>query len=319
MRHTSDMQELADTGVAHLRLDDRHAAALEARAVFKAGAPLLAERQGAADAARDKRLPVDVLWLAGRLSEVKVVRLELANDADCLAGRELPVQVDHQVDVGADGLTQRRHLGDDVLFGHRGRELDPAVALADPLNREVAALRQCRLRQARHIGRECGMAGPAEQAGQGTTDSLAEQVPDRDVDTREAVDIVTAEEPAYAHEIIEILMDHDWVGWIATDDGRPEHVVDDRLHGLRRNDPVGFAPSDQTAFAGDLHQHGHVGRRIDRAVALADQIALGVDRLALLEGAEIGHVAGDRDNEGLDPDDGVKSRHGLSPPTGADG
>ena len=41
-------------------------------------------------------------------------------------------------------------------------------------------------------------------------------------------------------------------------------------------------------------------RRIDRAVALAHEIARCVDALALPQRAEIGHVARDRDDEGLD-------------------
>src|SRR3712207_8326635 len=95
------------------------------------------------------------------------------------------------------------------------------------------------------------MPRAAQEARQGLLRALAEQVPDGDVDAREAVDVVSAEEAAHPHEVVEILVDHHRLARIAPDHDRAEHLVDDRLHGLGRNDAVGFAPTDLAAFRGE--------------------------------------------------------------------
>ena len=53
------------------------------------------------------------------------------------------------------------------------------------------------------------MAPPAEQGGDGHAEILAGQIPERDVDAGKGVDIITAEEAADPHEVVEILVDHD--------------------------------------------------------------------------------------------------------------
>ena len=100
-------------------------------------------------------------------------------------------------------------------------------------------------------------------------------------------------------------MDDDRIRRVAPDDDRPEDIIDNGLRRLRRHDTVALSPSNAPALAGDLDEQGHIRRRIDRAVALANQIAAFVDALSFLQGAKIWHLSRNGDDEGFDLDDGV--------------
>jgi hypothetical protein len=55
-----------------------------------------------------------------------------------------------------------------------------------------------------------------------------------------------------------------------------------------------------SGVCGQLDEHRHISRRIDRSIALADQVAAAADLFVLAEAAQVRHITGDRNDEGFD-------------------
>ena len=308
--HAGDLHELAYPGMAHFGLQDGHGAALHARAHLVHGAPLLAKSQRHTDGRADLGLTLDVLGLAGRLDKIRLPGRELVDQLDRLLRRELPVQVDHQLHVRPQRLAQCAHLVDDALLRHGRRVLEGVETAGAEFMGQLHPLRQRGARQARHIGRDAGHALATEQLDQRLAEQLAKQIPHRDVNAGDRIHVVAAKEATHTHQVVQVLLDHHGVARVAADDDRAQHVVDDAGDRVRRNDAVGLAPAHGAIVGRDLHQHRHVGGRVDGSVALADQVASLVNALSRPKRTQVRHVARDGDDEGLDATDQGKAGHG---------
>ena len=154
VRHARDLHELRDAGVAHLRLRDRHGAALEPRPILPDGAQLLAERDGNARLRGDLRLSLEILGRARCLDEIRPVRRQRIDELERLGGRELPVQVDHEPGRGTERLAQCAHLLDDALRRHRGRVLERVEPLRREALRDLDLVAQRRAGESGHVGRD---------------------------------------------------------------------------------------------------------------------------------------------------------------------
>ena len=207
------------------------------------------------------------------------------------------MQVDHQLHVGAQRLAQRAHLVDDALLRHGRRVLEGIETAGAEFMGQLHPLRQRGTRQARHIGRDGGHALATEQFDQRLAEQLAKQIPHRDVDAGDRIHVIAAEETAHAHQVVQVLLDHHGVARVAADDDRAQHVIDDAGDRVRRHDAVGLAPAHSAIVGRDLHQHRHVGGRVDGAVALADQVAALIDALSRPERTQVRHITRDGDDE----------------------
>ena len=162
---------------------------------------------------------------------------------------------------------------------------------------QLHPLRKRGTRQARHIGRDGAHALATEQFDQRLAEQLAKQIPHRDVDAGDRIHVIAAEETAHAHQVVQVLLDHHGVARVAADDDRAQHVIDDAGDRVRRHDAVGLAPAHSAIVGRDLHQHRHVGGRVDGAVALADQVAALIDALSRPERTQVRHITRDGDDE----------------------
>ena len=241
-----------------------------------------------ADAAGNAHLPFQVFRLAGRFGEIEVVGFEPADEADGLGGFELPVQIDHDVGLGAERLAQCRHFLDDALVGNGRGELDAAKALADPFDGKVAPFLERCARQARDIGRNGRVPAPAEQARYRHAEILAGEVPERDVERAVAHVVVGAQ------LALQVVVDLLAAFRVAAEQVRGEH--DALGHRCGRADPVGHVFAGQAVVGPDAHR---VAARLDLAALLVDPVgdALG----AVLGQAEVRHLIRERVN--LDPVD----------------
>ena len=295
--HAADLHELADAGVPHLGLDDRHAAPLQARPHLEYGTPLFAQRQRHLDGRTDLRLAFDVFRLAGSLDKIRLVGGELVDQLDRLLRGELPVQVDHEFDVRAQTLAQHPHLAHDALLRHRCSVLERIKSTRTEFAGQFQPLVERGARQARHIDRDLRHALPAQQFDDRLANQLAEQVPHRDVHAGNGVDVIATEKATHPHQVIQVLLDYHGVARVAPHDDRPQHVVDDAGDGVRGDDAVGFAPAHRAIVGSDLYQHRHVAAGVDRAVALANQVTARVDRFTGPERPEVRGIARNRDDE----------------------
>src|SRR5439155_24889761 len=66
------------------------------------GGPPPRRGDGDADPAGDLGLRVDVLRCAWRFGKIRMPRLECLDQRDCLSEGVAPMQIDHDVDVGAE-------------------------------------------------------------------------------------------------------------------------------------------------------------------------------------------------------------------------
>ena len=190
---------------------------VEARAVLVHRAPLLAQRDRHArrrgDAAPALRCPRARTAPRRNTDGTAPAR---SISAIASAGGEFPVQVDHQLRVRPERFAQRAHLGVDAVVRDGRGVLERVEAARREL---VARARPCSASVA--PGRPDTYAGiasvrwPPSSFDDGLADELAEQVPQRDVDAGDRVDVVAAEEAAHAHQVVEILLDHDDVARIA--------------------------------------------------------------------------------------------------------
>lgn len=200
---------------------------------------------------------LDVLGADGILEEVRPGRLNAPCQRDRVRGVEPSVDVEADLDVGADRVAQRLHAGD--RLAHDDRRL-VAVALlrrAPPdeppalLDGGEAALDQpLELMPADvTVGRHPVADEPAEQAIHGKPESPRVQVPERDVDRRDrgAQDVAAGEETAPEHHLPEVL--------------DPSRILPDkpRLQGL-----------DRGGAGEDLRAHPGLADAADAFVGLDD-------------------------------------------------
>ncbi len=186
------------------------------------------------------------------------------------------VEVDHDLDVGADRRAQRlHHAGDLVDLGQRGVEmrvgdehgLEGAIAALDHLARPLDQRGGVdRLVDGPHVAEaEVGIdAHPvahlaAEQTPDRHAEMLAEDVPERDLDARDGAHADGAEPP-------EALLLHDADGLLdvarVAPDQQRRQVLDGADHGARLPFERRLAPAEQARIVGlDPHEHpvAHLG------------------------------------------------------------
>ncbi len=202
VRHAGDAQELRDAGVPHLGLNIGHSVRIEAQARFIGGIPFFSRGDRDRTFARDSRETGDVLGLDRRFDEAQTIRREFRRERDGFVGRKLPMQIDHQFGIVPDAFAQRRDLLDDALATHDRVYLECVMALLLESARHCCALGDSRRGQTREISGDQFALTLAEKAPQRKAAPARPQVPQRDVEGGDRIDVKSAEASAYAHETV---------------------------------------------------------------------------------------------------------------------
>ena len=127
-------------------LDDSDARIVEAQFCFVEVAPFLAHSDRDRRRGSDLREPADVLRRARRLDEARAIRRQLPDKRERRLCVEPPMQIGHEVDVGAKRSPERTHLRHDAVRGTRPGILDGRVAVVDKVTRKVETFIERRLR-----------------------------------------------------------------------------------------------------------------------------------------------------------------------------
>ena len=237
-----DAQELGRAGMPHLRLDDRRTAAFEAQLRIVDGTPLFAQGDRRPHGARHLRLRRHLLRGHRRFREPGVVRLQAADHPDRLRRLITPVQVDADPHRRPELPAQRGELGHRSPVGHGAGELHGVEPAGAPPARDGRALGQGGCRKARDVGGDRRPPPAAEQIRERAPAEPAGQVPERDVDGGQRVEVEAAGVSPDAHQGVQVIVDGGRVERVAPDDEFAEQIVDDRRRGSGRHQTVGLAP-----------------------------------------------------------------------------
>src|SRR3954447_10362308 len=257
-----DVLAFGDTaGRANIRLHDVHRLAHDRVAKAPAGEFVLAAGHRHIERAGHFDVTVDILRRDRLLEPFDVEFLQLAAEPDRGRYAEAMIGVDHQLDVGANGISHRLDaLKIAIDRAEPDLHLDRLEALGDIsggfLDRFVD--------QPLHVGeiKSGGIAIhlAAERAANQLVDRLvarlADDVPERDVDAADCGDRHTLR-PVILDSVIEVLPDHLDIEGIAADHARRQLAVDEGFGD--RGGAVAFAPADNPVICLDFDETSAAG------------------------------------------------------------
>ena len=228
LRDPPDLRESA--AAVDIRLQDVHPGLRQPLVALEARGGELGTAHPRLDALGEPCVALQVVVLERGLGEVDVAILDAAKRPE----RGAPVapavaEIEHERDVVPEHAPSLADGGDELGVGHevveKALHLHRAEAAfqggieatADVAHqfRERAALRQAG--EDRGVGRECLLAGSAEELVHGPAELLADEVVERDVDRRERVDAEPASTWVEGRAVQLVGEGGDWK-WVAADD-----------------------------------------------------------------------------------------------------
>ncbi|QTK80546.1 hypothetical protein AT6N2_C3032 [Agrobacterium tumefaciens] len=303
-RERADADKIGNALVAHFRLHDRDAAAFDAGAHVPMGAPFLADGNRDLCSIRNLFQPCDVFRPDRRFGEPRVERRHLGYEFQRPLRRLVPVHVSGDFCLRAEDMPEIGDFRRRAIVSHRRCEFESIKTAILPIFRQFPARLQCLFRQARNIGRK-DVNTAAKKVADGFSGFLPGNVPERNIERGKRIDVKAAGITAHPHHVVKVVVNSRRIGRITADHETGEKIVDEGGNGTGGDNTIGLTPADGARLSRHAHQHAAVKGGVDRSIALAHDVAVGIDHLALPQRAEIGNLARLGQREDLDGCDGA--------------
>ena len=198
-RDPPDAHEVRNSFMPHFRLNDCDRAMRCSVNHIVVRSPFLSHRYGDFRSAANGLQSCDVLRPDGSFRKPRAAFRHCAQEFQCFVGTALPVHIHGDPSFRTQDTAQCLKLRDHAVFRYRRGKFEVVESRRLPFNCKRRALLNRRFRQAGKISRDFIAFRSAEKLLHRLTRNFSDDVPQRDVDRRQSVDIETAGISAHAH------------------------------------------------------------------------------------------------------------------------